>query len=124
MAKLSERTKIVVNTSSNAAYDPILDVEGVGLVRASDVVRELANRSLKRFRQQIKGHNSREIIVTENDGILPIEDNYIELNSPAGNVFQGEGLTEYTIDRTVEPNIIRLGQAPPGPLNYLITFWI
>ena len=124
MSKLSELSKINIKTPLATAYDSLLDVEDVGLIRTSEVVAELASRSLRRFRQQISAHESKVIIVTANGGILPEDDNYIEISGPSGDVFHGNGPTQCTFDRSEVPNKILLGQDPPGPTNYNLKFWI
>jgi hypothetical protein len=122
--KLNELTKITVNTSNHTAYETTVEVEGIGQVRISEVLKELAARSRSTFVQQVTGQTARRIPITINGGILAEDDDYVEVTSQAGIIFQGGGATQYTIDRSKVPNEIVLGQTPIGPLNLSIRTWI
>jgi hypothetical protein len=64
---------------------------------------------------------STNIVVGINGGILPLTDSYIFLQGATGDIEQGAGAMEYTINRGVTPNELDLITAPLAGIRVQLT---
>ena len=132
MPDLSGLDQIIINAYQRGAYvEDDFGLEGYeGDVSIIDILNEFSNRienieigdGRTRYVQQIEGHTTNIITITEHGGILP-DDRYVKLSSRTGPIFQGAGAQKYIINRAVVPNQIILGTVPLGPLDFYLEFW-